>query len=79
MSRFEGNNGHDPGVMQAWLIARSFYAVNPAPWRAKLQASSTILGASQPHLRQTCPAPHTKHLRAWRRAGVVTQRPRSER
>jgi len=29
--------------------------------------------ASQPHLRQTCPAPHTKHLRPWRRMTVVLQ------
>ena len=31
--------------------------------------------SSQCHLRQTCPAPHTAHLRMLRRAAVVTQRP----
>jgi hypothetical protein len=26
----------------------------------------SVRWGSQPHLRQTCPAPHTKHLRTWR-------------
>jgi len=59
------NRGKAPGRLSSSLNAALFLPGN--------------FGASQPHLRQTCPAPHTKHLRAWRRAGVVTQRPRSER
>jgi len=69
---------------QTWTKVNTFWPrVSAAPCIDWLQKSLTQLEwrtlpgwwLSHPHLRQTCPAPHTRHLRAWRRITVVLQTP----